>query len=541
MMSAATPTHSHTPGAFSHGGRNDRKRDAIGPDKVTAIAPLELVLCLLAFVFHIALAWGQPVPAGTEEHYLAAVAHSADPTFLSADFTFGTILPDRWFFDYLTARLLAITPLVTLAWIGRIATWTGTAIALLRLGRGLGLTAPLTTAALSLWVVYGQSLIGGEWLVGWFEAKAVAYVFIMWALVSLIDERLYVSAVLTGIAVTFHPAVGLTTAAAFLLTITVVYKLRPIQLTKVVLIGTTSALPGLIQFILMTTKMSSSNREDWEFLSSTFMQVHMDLASFSRQMIVVQGLVLLFNLSWTFANRRSRAHQALLCIQLAFLALTMLGAAAYGLGWYQAMGLMPFRLFPVFSLLTFFLGATAQIAISTRSRTTRRSIALVVVTALCLPPMLDEYSKAYSVQRKMWTQPEDDFRIAFRWVADNVSVDATGIVPPWRGDAALFGRRAQVVHFGMPRYDKLSEYRQRVEAAAGVRSTDFRTLRSRRWDETWNHWKEAFRRQSKQQLVTTAMRYGASFAVTDVEYELPVKFRSNNVRVYDLRRETEGK
>ncbi|MFO0942509.1 MAG: hypothetical protein U0930_17370 [Pirellulales bacterium] len=97
----------------------------------------------------------------------------------------------------------------SVAWIGRFFCWLLLTIAWHRLGCVLGIAAvlrPLTLAAWLLLVRYGH--FAGEWFVGGFEAKSIAYPLAIIGLSLMIEERWSLAWMWLGAAVAFHPVVG---------------------------------------------------------------------------------------------------------------------------------------------------------------------------------------------------------------------------------------------------------------------------------------------------------------------------------------------
>ena len=56
---------------------------------------------------------------------------------------------------------------------------------------------------------------------------------------------------------------------------------------------------------------------------------------------------------------------------------------------------------------------------------------------------------------------------AFKWIAKNTPTNSIIISPPWRGDSFYLSRRAQIASWWLPRFDRLTEWRERLELLAG--------------------------------------------------------------------------
>lgn len=171
--------------------------------------PRWLSIGLLFASFTLYSAVRTSVPAVNEPHYLAKAKHYWQPNWCARDFFLESANAHLFFFQTVGA-LTAVAPLPQAAWIGRLAAFVLLAIGWQRLLERLasGWAAPL----LSAWVFLLLQSLGnfsGEWLVGGVEAKVFSYAFAFWAGGCFLDRRLVRAALLAGLAVSFHPIVGL--------------------------------------------------------------------------------------------------------------------------------------------------------------------------------------------------------------------------------------------------------------------------------------------------------------------------------------------
>lgn len=487
-------------------------------------------LFVLGAVF---LFWGFPVPHINEEHYLAVLVRAWDPGFLANDWTFSTTLPDRWIFNMLFGSLTTFLPLEVVAWIGRIGCWVLGLIALFRLGRHLEVPAPLISLALVLWLIFKQSLVGGAWMIGPFEAKSVAYVCFLFALDGALAGRLVRAAVLAGLAVTFHPAVGLVATAALAVGL-LASGLKLSMVVRPLLVGLAFALPGLVQTWLMMVGSDPSTSQDWDFLSATFMKIHFDPSSFTRGLVILTVLTFAFNGVWAYRMREKRAFRTLFWFQVVLAVPAIAGTVGFALGHHAIMTITPYRLFPLFSLLFFFLNLSSLLASWRKVGPGRIAPVLLVVTLLGFPEMFQSLRDHGRNLERAWTAPEDDYSVAFRWLSSNTPHGTVGIIPPWRGDAALKARRGQVVQWAMPRYDHLSQWRQRVESSVAEVPADILDHTVRDTGEVWRRMIEQYHRLGPGDVQRAVKEYGVSFFVTVETYPYPVIFQAGAVRVYDL-------
>ncbi|RMF45327.1 MAG: hypothetical protein D6753_00445 [Planctomycetota bacterium] len=148
------------------------------------------------------------VPGINESHYLPKAKHFWDPTFAPRDLFLTS--HDSHFLTSATAGLLTVTlPLAVVAWLGRLAAWSFMAFAWGRLTRCVGMVWWQSWIALAGWYVanhYGHW--AGEWFLGGFEAKAVAYPSVVMAMTYVVQGRWTWVWPWLGFAVAWHPVVG---------------------------------------------------------------------------------------------------------------------------------------------------------------------------------------------------------------------------------------------------------------------------------------------------------------------------------------------
>ncbi len=485
--------------------------------------PLHLLL-LVGLTFALA---GTPVPAGNEEHYLAVLRRMWDPSFLAGDWTFSTPLPDRWTFDAIFGALAQVLPLPVLGWGGRLATWTLSLWAILRIARRLAIPLPMAAAGVSLWLLLEQSLVGGEWMVAWFEAKAVAWVFLLHALDATMGGRWTRAGAFAGLAATFHPAVGVVGGGSLAIAVLAVH--RPWRdLLRPALAGLACGLPGIVQAGLMVLGSEPSTTGDWRFLSTSFLRIHMDASTFDRGLLAALALSIAFTVAWCRRMRDNPAFRILAWLHLAPAALFAAGLAAHAAGAWHWMTLTPYRLLPVISLLAFCLSLASLASVAARQGTGYLAPLLAGGVLLCLPALPAQVRNVATRVGTAWRATDDSYGEAFDWIAANVPPGRIGLVPPWRGDAALRSLHGQVVHCAMPRYDRLSEWHDRVESLLG----DVTDSETRDLGLPWKKAKDAWVALSRERILELARRYGASYLVSEATHAFPLAFQAGPVKVY---------
>ncbi len=164
-------------------------------------------LVVTAFISFILLFEGN-VGSVNEVDILPFIRQHIDPNWIPNDFYLnepaGYRLPFILLFGHLTTTLGFLATSI----IGRLICYTGIAFGFLLLGQKLGLTLPFLLVSIGLFIYAGQGYVADEWAVRGFESKAVAYVFLFWAVALMLSGSYRLMAIMLGLASTFHVLVG---------------------------------------------------------------------------------------------------------------------------------------------------------------------------------------------------------------------------------------------------------------------------------------------------------------------------------------------
>jgi hypothetical protein len=138
-----------------------------------------------------------------------------------------------------------------------------------------------------------------------------------------------------------------------------------------------------------------------------------------------------------------------------------------------------------------------------------------------------------------WRRGDDDFRGAAKWVRDHAPADAVVIAPPWRKDAFYYTRRPLVADWHAPRYNAMTEWRQRIESLVGdVSHMDAADNLAGEMDQTA---RDHYARLSPAELSAIGRRYGGDLLITEGPYDYPALFRSGTYTVYQLHPVTDNR
>ncbi len=174
------------------------------PSQTRAVAVVLVFASFLAFS-----AIRGPVPGVNEPHFLTKAKHYWDPDFCAGDFFLNSANTHLVFYQTVGLFTRVLT-LEQTAWAGRI-------VALMLLAVGwTALVSRLVegrwSAVWGVWVFLALAAIGnfsGEWIVGGVEAKVFTYAFVLLSLAMLCDRSWNRAAIAAGLAIAFHPVVGI--------------------------------------------------------------------------------------------------------------------------------------------------------------------------------------------------------------------------------------------------------------------------------------------------------------------------------------------
>lgn len=159
-------------------------------------------------------AW--PSPDENETVYLAKARYFADPSWCAGD-AFLQSADAHWVFYALASWPTHWLSLDTYAWAGRLATWALMALSWGRMGSAAGLRPGSTLFAAAVFITANHwGHLSGEWVVGGFESKGVAYAVVWLAWADGLADRWRLVPVWLGLATAIHPLVGIWQSVAML-------------------------------------------------------------------------------------------------------------------------------------------------------------------------------------------------------------------------------------------------------------------------------------------------------------------------------------
>jgi len=178
--------------------------ERIDDRRIAFIRVMEMGLIFALFVAFSS----QPPPDVNEAHYLTKAKHFWNPDWCAGDI-FLESSNAHWLFYVTFGWLTKFCSLPTVAWIGRGLTWAFLAFGWQRICQRLNFTPGTAVVSAMLFLLLNTNFhLAGEWVVGGFEAKGIAYGFVLLAISEMIVGRWKITWLWLGLAGAFHVLVG---------------------------------------------------------------------------------------------------------------------------------------------------------------------------------------------------------------------------------------------------------------------------------------------------------------------------------------------
>lgn len=495
-------------------------------------------LAILA-VFWLVAGWPPPDP--NEAHYLCRAKHFWNPSWIPSDFFLDSHDTHRVFY-FACGWLTRLVSLPATAWIGRFGCWLLLAIGWRRLSWTLAPRpgfAILSAALYALLVEHGH--MAGEWVIGGFEAKSIAYGLVFIALAELARDHWKLAWLWLGAASSFHVLVGGWAVIAVLFAWLTLPGRRPKLLAMLpwMLAGGVLALPGVLP-ALEATRGASPDVVAAADDIYVFRRLYHHLWPLAFKPWFVERQVLLL-LTWVglcafypatggqLRIRRTVLGAVLICGAGVLLALGLqrqpeLAAAAMRFYW--------FRLADALLPLGVSLAAIGWLAVlmADRPRTGRWLLAgLVIVMAAglaeYLPARLSPGVPRADGPGKVIN--DADWRAACEFVAHHTRPDARCLTPRNNQTFKWYAGRSEVVTWkDMPQAPgQLVEWWTRLEDVFGTGQSP-----------PEKPWYESLAAEGDERLTLLGRRYGAGYVLTAAEPRLglPLEYRNKSYALYRL-------
>jgi hypothetical protein len=495
---------------------------------------------------------GDRVPSANEFIYMLYFWKAWHPAFLATDWTFQETTAGHAIFNYAFGWMTLLMPLVTAAWIGRVVCWVATFIGLFRVGRHYKLQDWAVWLGILLWLLQRQSPVTGEWLIGTFEAKTIAYPALVFAIDAALSERFLIGGILCGIAFSFHTAIGMWGGAALgfaVLTHSSVRKTIEFSIATLVF-----SLPGLLTSLSLITGPHAITEQQAKFLTTISLPDCNDSAQFPHTWVVLLFILPVF--AWMHSRWRKDDRQVsqLMVFQFALACFFAFGVIGRFTGHFKWVELYPMRVYGGLALLLFFWQAISVLISCVQRKPTPALLwifGLLLFLSMPSPVLQLRDMVATRLQKYLHPPKHDanawalgditDFKKAAQWISDPNHTDKNDLViaPPWWNPGFYWLWRPQIVSGHAPRYDAMTEWKERIEALVG--DTSDLTYEDAEGGvmnaAAWLHYATLTPEQIndiQKKYGTFHGQNGAKWLVTTGKYPYPVAFRTNTYVVYRL-------
>lgn len=499
-----------------------------------------------------------PVPGVNEPQYLGKAKHYWNPDWCQGDFFLESSNPHQVFYQSF-GLLTQFLSLEQSAVVGRMIAYLVLAIGWHRLCHQL--TRDRWCGLSAAWFFLLLAAIGnfsGEWLVGGVEGKVLTYGFILLSVAALTQQR-WISAGLTaGLAVAFHPLVGIWSLVAVALAVGLVL-VRPGRtigprhdvrqklfatlcsgrLVAGLLILVAVSLAGIIPAIAAISGATPELTRYGNYVQVFYrLAHHLDPMQFPAAVYVGYGVLSVA--SW-IVYRLSRCqsadtHTALLARYVFAAGIIALAGVLIGAGprpaqqmpmWEFRMALLkfyPFRLFdvmlPVLAsiLLTGVFSSCRLASILVPGRLRWGLFAGGFVVALWL-------NAGHGSINRMAPRQERDWLAACHWLRENTAEDALVYSPKEGWAFKWFAERPEYV-----------SRKDCPQDAAGIKAWNERLNGMQRWGEQHLQPGGGYSREDAHQLSDeTGITYVVSRRFGP--FNVPIVFESQTYRIYRIARE----
>lgn len=412
-----------------------------------------------------------PIPAVNEPHYLAKARHFHDSAWCAGDLFLESFPAHRVFYETF-GWLTLWFDFATVAIIGRVVSLAMLALSwtalISRLQQSTATpsgdekrdepSSGFSTTLLSAWLFVGLQAVGnlsGEWLIRGFESKVIAYAFVFWSAAAMLDRRLLTAAICSGIAVSFHPLVGVWHAVASgLAVIGTARWWLPIwrRVLVALLLVLLTSLPGLLPVLDMLKEAKPKDSFAANYIQVFYrLKHHLDPMDFGGSHFVGYGVLAVIWLAamvWLIRTKRVVEQDRWWAGYLLATALFAVGGllAGYGprpaqlmAGYRWRMALLKFYPFRLFDLMLPLAVATVLPRLIRH-----RSLWLVGFVGLGWAMLSD---RVFPPPNQLPPAMRADWLDACRWCSANTPSDAVFHTPFEAEAFKWFAQRAEYVNF----------------------------------------------------------------------------------------------
>jgi hypothetical protein len=500
------------------------QRTAVGKIIPRHINYLSLLLGSL-FVFVFLSLRGSPVPNGNEQYYFLQFARLFDPSYFANDYFLTKLGYSHYFFNLLIGPFTIIADIELIGWIGRITSLIIVSVLLFYLGKTYAISSVSIFLSMCLWVIYGQSIVGGEYIIGSFEAKVISYIFLLASLLCFLDKRGIYASFLTGLCFLFHPSVGLFYIVAISLTLVFTYRLEKVTFVYIFIIFLTS-LPLIVLLLPTLSGNNSISNEAAKTIATIYAKHHLDPFSWPKREMAIVFNMFLFNMLHLKINWNDEKIRFLGFFQIFLFISFIIGIFCRHFEFYSFIRLMPFRLFPTIVLYLFFLHLFNSFSKNQFNLNNKLFSLLCLVALLSLSNPYGKFMDQIRENRILWNNylKPDDIRKCFIWISNNTDKNVQCILPPWRKDSWYYSKRSQIICLRHYPYDvRYYEWEKRIDAVLGRIS-----------NMSLNDIERKYNNLNYEDILRIKRSFEANILVSKSNYIFPLAYSTSTYKVYLL-------
>ena len=247
------------------------------------------------FLFGVFQAHGSwPAPEPNEPHYLSKAKRFWDRSWIEDD-AFLNSRDAHGVFFFTCGWITQFLSLPAAAWTGRIVCNSLLALGWLRLGRSLELSLLSTVFSGGAWIALNEhGQMAGEWIVGGFEAKGIAYGLMLLGLAQAAQGNWRGCWPWLGVSSAFHPLVGGWSVVACLFAWALVGRREQTLVSQLsrLFLGGAASLPGVLPILLLNRGVDHDIRELAARVYFRRLRHHLDITSFPSNMVFAMCLLL---------------------------------------------------------------------------------------------------------------------------------------------------------------------------------------------------------------------------------------------------------
>ncbi|MBN1755676.1 hypothetical protein JW877_05620 [bacterium] len=406
-------------------------------------------------------------PGINEFDVVVYARHFINPDWIPGDWYLNQNIAYRHTFNLLAGGLSLVAPIWAVILMGRAFLILLFALIMNRYCREFHIPA-FVILPLFTYFIANQSLVAGEWMIGGFEAKTLAYICFLMALLLLIKKRYNWGAFLSGLALSFHILIGLYGSFCLFIAMLTVEdtRLKNLKLSRMItsgilwLLGGTGGVYAIAQYLKSTAQVN----KDLAASIYVFFRVphHVLPSAWNNSLWIVALAILLIILIRVFNVANKRNVKMLTSAALCSLFLFGIGILFYLAGMHTYLRYYWFRLGDVFLPFTLMilLGISFSLMHQGRLKLGHRKILknkaknglkiiLIVLSGIAMlyagVSFVKDVSEVWQNRKYNFVSIDENRAEMLLWISQNTPKNAVFLVSPTMQDFYYLAERPMFV------------------------------------------------------------------------------------------------